>query len=268
MRVSVVYPSKTQEQLNCNGMSCDTISRCIDSSNKDVDSLMDEHTIDMPNCNDSPFGKSDDGDMVGGWSSPSKSSPGGHSARLTPPRDEDSVEGDAPSYPDTEKEFSFTPQAYAMVNKQVGEVSDGVDYLMKSCTHMLKKRIGLPATPLPERRVERQSPDIALDAVGPVLETVLSNLTREYERRLLSKDEERKMLVKTIDALKQQSLRLQEEVHALKCRDAQNEESIVVVEGDQRGMIWRTVVAVCNHFYENTYCAVCAERGGCILKLI
>lgn len=44
---------------------------------------------------------------------------------------------------------------------------------------MLKSSMGMPATPLgpPPRAGGGVPPEIALDAVGPVLETVLQNLT-------------------------------------------------------------------------------------------
>ena len=41
---------------------------------------------------------------------------------------------------------------------------------------------GSPGTP--------PMPDAALEAIGPVLEGVLSSLTQEYEKRLLAKDHE------------------------------------------------------------------------------
>lgn len=50
---------------------------------------------------------------------------------------------------------------------------------MRTCNHMLKSSMGMPATPLgpPPRATAGVAPEIALDAVGPVLETVLQNLT-------------------------------------------------------------------------------------------
>jgi hypothetical protein len=86
--------------------------------------------------------------------------------------------------------MSFTPAAAHLVQKHgvlaamgaeggAGGAPDGLNYLMRSCTHLLKQRMGLPATPLPPppRGASGASSEIALDAVGPVLETVLANLT-------------------------------------------------------------------------------------------
>lgn len=54
--------------------------------------------------------------------------------------------------------------------------------------------MGAPVSPPPSTPpVATIQPEIALDAVGPVLETVLANLTSEYERRLLAKDHELKI---------------------------------------------------------------------------
>lgn len=80
-------------------------------------------------------------------------------------------------------EFSFTPHASAAVHRAAGAPrgpgTDGLEYLMRTCNHMLKSSMGMPATPLgpPPRAAAGLTPDIALDAVGPVLETVLQNLT-------------------------------------------------------------------------------------------
>jgi Calponin homology (CH) domain len=83
---------------------------------------------------------------------------------------------------DPETATGFTPSAAELVAKHmghVGETRDGLTYLMRSCTHMLKSRMGMPATPLPPvpQPGSLNHPEIALDAVGPVLETVLANLT-------------------------------------------------------------------------------------------
>ena len=112
--------------------------------------------------------------------------------------------------------FSFTPAANAVVSRN-GPVllpgnTDGLDYLMQSCTHMLKTRMGIPATPLPSPPNASTAPsDIALDAVGPVLETVLSNLTSEYERRLLAKDQEHKQQRDMAEGLRRQVAALESE---------------------------------------------------------
>jgi len=79
--------------------------------------------------------------------------------------------------------------------------------------------MGIPATPLPlHAGLQHTHPEIALDAVGPVLETVLANLTTEYERRLLSKDQEHKMQADAVEGLRRQVSALQEEVaHWRRC---------------------------------------------------
>ncbi len=85
-------------------------------------------------------------------------------------------------------EFSFTPHASAAVHRAGGASrgpgTDGLEYLMRTCNHMLKSSMGMPATPLgpPPRATAGVAPEIALDAVGPVLETVLQNLTAVSER--------------------------------------------------------------------------------------
>ncbi|KFM25615.1 Kinesin-4 [Auxenochlorella protothecoides] len=82
------------------------------------------------------------------------------------------------------------------------DAPDGLNHLMRSCTHMLRSRMGLGASsPAPDAGPRRGDeaeagstqapvPAYALDAVGPVLESVLSNLTSEYEKRLLAKDQD------------------------------------------------------------------------------
>lgn len=72
----------------------------------------------------------------------------------------------------------------------------GVTRLMQQCTAMLRERMwtdgaGRPAppvmqTPTPPRGAGA-TPESALEAMGPVLESVLGSLTQEYEKRLLAK---------------------------------------------------------------------------------
>lgn len=81
---------------------------------------------------------------------------------------------------------------------------------------MLKTRMGLPATPLSNAHQHLSTssstnPEIALDAVGPILETVLSNLTSEYEKRLLDKDREQRHLLDTVARLQRQLETIQTE---------------------------------------------------------
>lgn len=74
--------------------------------------------------------------------------------------------------------FSFTPIAQDFVQKHGAHsaVADGgIPQLMRSCTNMLKSKMGMPATPL--GRGGALPTETALEAVGPVLESVLANLT-------------------------------------------------------------------------------------------
>lgn len=56
----------------------------------------------------------------------------------------------------------------------------GIPQLMRSCTNMLKSKMGMPATPVGGLRASVAGgfgTETALEAVGPVLESVLANLT-------------------------------------------------------------------------------------------
>lgn len=100
----------------------------------------------------------------------------------------------------------FTPLASQIVGRHSpgSSHSDGLAFLMQSCTHLLKTRMGAPTSPLPSTPpMATVQPEIALDAVGPVLETVLANLTSEYERRLLAKDHELKLQLEKSQQLQQ-----------------------------------------------------------------
>lgn len=105
---------------------------------------------------------------------------------------------------------TFSPEAINIVTKYDG-ANDGLTYLMQSCTNMLRSRMGMAVSPI-ENKVEKTHPDIALDAVGPVLETVLSNLTNEYERRLHQKDKDYKLITETSESLRNQVSALKEEI--------------------------------------------------------
>ena len=96
---------------------------------------------------------------------------------------------------------TFTPEACHIVEKYNG-ATDGLTYLMQSCTNMLKARMGVAASPAPDVLQMTMHPDVALDAVGPVLETVLGNLTSEYEKRLFAKDNEYKLVVDANEGLR------------------------------------------------------------------
>eukprot|EP00873_Tetraselmis_striata_P027607 jgi/Tetstr1/447871/TSEL_035181.t2 len=85
----------------------------------------------------------------------------------------------------------------------------GVTRLMQQCTAMLRERMwtdgaGRPAppvmqTPTPPRGAGA-TPESALEAMGPVLESVLGSLTQEYEKRLLAKDHEMKTVQEQLAA--------------------------------------------------------------------
>ena len=134
---------------------------------------------------------------------------------------------------DQKNKFRFTPLAEKVAQQAINasargdhvdsEGEDGVRYLMNSCTHMLKSRMGVPATPPSVGGMKHMGQaEIALDTVGPILETVLSNLTGEYEKRLFAKDEEHKLQAETIAVLRKQAVELKkqlEEVKASKSRD-------------------------------------------------
>ncbi|KAK9837800.1 hypothetical protein WJX74_005282 [Apatococcus lobatus] len=111
-----------------------------------------------------------------------------------------------------------------------GSAAQGVTRLMQQCTAMLRERMGsdpgalqqtaaggaprpssstalacAPSTPTSlmrrEDRAPSSPPDTALEAMGPVLESVLGSLTQEYEKRLLTKDQEVKASAQRVMAL-------------------------------------------------------------------
>eukprot|EP00887_Chlorella_sp_A99_P001154 scaffold14.g1154.t1 len=116
--------------------------------------------------------------------------------------------------------FSFTPHAQQVVAKHgasaVGTSSDGqISYLMRSCNNMMRHHMGVPVSPLPAAPKGSggiTSSEIALDAVGPVLETVIQNLTTEYEKRLLAKDQDFKHAAEERGRLRKQIAAMQGEV--------------------------------------------------------
>lgn len=84
-------------------------------------------------------------------------------------------------------------------SKQALHNTKGVTKLMQQCTSMLREKMWndshsrpAPASlryhPEAEPHVQ---PESALEAMGPVLESVLGSLTQEYEKRLLLKDQVR-----------------------------------------------------------------------------
>ena len=135
---------------------------------------------------------------------------------------------------DQQNEFRFTPLAEKVAQQSMdaalrsgnkdSEGEDGVKYLMNSCTHMLKSRMGVPVTPKAVGSMKQTGQaEIALDAVGPILETVLSNLTGEYEKRLLAKDEEHKMQGETIAVLRKQAVELKKQLEEVKASNSRDE---------------------------------------------
>jgi kinesin family protein C2/C3 len=127
----------------------------------------------------------------------------------------------------------YTPLAEEFVNCHGAGIStDTVNFLMQSATFALKSRMGAPATPpapppltncSPSHSVREgggggggNSTDITIDAVGPVLESVLANLTNEYEKRLLAKDQEHKAALEAQQVLKKQVVVLEQEARKLK----------------------------------------------------
>ena len=120
---------------------------------------------------------------------------------------------------DAVETFSFTPAANDLVSRHaigLSSETDGLDYLMQSCTHMLQSKMGMTVSPLPpppssSSSYAKCSSEIALDAVGPVLEAVLANLTTEYEKRLLLKDEEYKRQQHATEAMRQRVQELEQQ---------------------------------------------------------
>jgi kinesin family member C2/C3 len=141
--------------------------------------------------------------------------------------------GAAPSSGRMTPPTGYTPLAEEFVNRHGAGIStDTVNFLMQSATFALKSRMGAPATPpapppltncSPSHSVREgggggggNSTDITIDAVGPVLESVLANLTNEYEKRLLAKDQEHKAALEAQQVLKKQVVVLEQEARKLK----------------------------------------------------
>lgn len=115
-----------------------------------------------------------------------------------------------PPPPPTETPEALTMEAARAV--VADRSADGVLSLMNQCTSMLKQRM-MPGTPSGGRPGARPADAAALDTVGPVLESVLANLTQEYEKRLLAKDQEVKAAVEGQQRLQMEVVLLQEELH-------------------------------------------------------
>lgn len=93
------------------------------------------------------------------------------------------------------------PGAIQAAQTKSVQAAAGVTRLMQQCTAMLRDRmyhdaaggaVGAPRGAPAQRYAlaAPASPDTALEAMGPVLESVLGSLTQEYEKRLLAKDHE------------------------------------------------------------------------------
>ncbi|GAB4818535.1 hypothetical protein N2152v2_005581 [Parachlorella kessleri] len=116
--------------------------------------------------------------------------------------------------------FSFTPIAQDFVQRhgaRTAQPDAGIPQLMRSCTNLLKQKMGMPATPPVGPRPGgmgsgAMQTETALEAVGPVLESVLANLTAEYEKRLLAKDQEMKLSHEAMERMRKQISGLQVEV--------------------------------------------------------
>ena len=103
-------------------------------------------------------------------------------------------------------------QSLASAQQKQMQASTGVTHLMQQCTVMLKEKMYVSSsTQLAHHSSNMSQQHMAamqhqhhqqrfssgggnsefnMEAVGPVLESVLANLTQEYERRLLLKDQE------------------------------------------------------------------------------
>jgi hypothetical protein len=88
-----------------------------------------------------------------------------------------------------------TPSRYSSRSSLNNTV--GVTRLMQQCTSMLREKMWNDSHSRPPPPAMRyrdgngaRQPDNALEAMGPVLESVLGSLTQEYERRLMMKDQE------------------------------------------------------------------------------
>uniref|UniRef100_A0A061S3R0 Kinesin family member C2/C3 n=1 Tax=Tetraselmis sp. GSL018 TaxID=582737 RepID=A0A061S3R0_9CHLO len=100
----------------------------------------------------------------------------------------------------------------------------GVTRLMQQCTAMLRERMWTDTsqagrtvqTPTPPRGMGGGTPESALEAMGPVLESVLGSLTQEYEKRLLAKDHEMKTMQDSLQAEQARRRALESELNLAK----------------------------------------------------
>jgi hypothetical protein len=148
--------------------------------------------------------------LTGDYSTPARNPLAGFQARRASyhyaairhgvPAQSEDFSFEAPSICGEFGEGEETPPLKLSAGKGV-QAAVGVTKLMQQCTTMLRERMwadsssssGLRtsrefsavATPTPPRGAA--TPEGALEAMGPVLESVLGSLTQEYEKRLLAK---------------------------------------------------------------------------------
>lgn len=99
--------------------------------------------------------------------------------------------------------------------------SVGVTKLMQQCTSMLREKMwndthSRPPPPALRYRDGNgaRQPDNALEAMGPVLESVLGSLTQEYERRLMLKDQEIKSCTEQLKKAQEHANALEQQLSA------------------------------------------------------
>ena len=104
----------------------------------------------------------------------------------------------------------------SVVNGASNDVT--VSSLMSECTSMLREKMwnDTHSRPAPAAIRYRESsgaqPESAMDAMGPVLETVLSNMTTHYESLLIAKDAEMKTLHDELRKIKDQNAAFEQQL--------------------------------------------------------
>eukprot|EP00798_Chlamydomonas_sp_ICE-L_P020873 gene20873-27714_t len=104
--------------------------------------------------------------------------------------------------------------------EQHGKNSHGVAQLMQQCTAMLEEKMvvssSVTTTTTTKSSSNSQGGEFNFEAVGPVLESVLGNLTQEYERRLLTKDQEIISTKEKMAGLARQMVELQNQITCMR----------------------------------------------------